>query len=97
MVDETVIGVLMSGQSVRIVTGWVEIHDPASTAARRIPLEHVTGVRRGGADVVILYRYTDPINLTFRQLPAAQELERRLSVILQRTSRSTMWWQFWKR
>ncbi len=95
--DSTFIGVLTSGQSVWLVPGWVEIHDPVGTAVRRLPLDGIADIRRGGADVMILYGYTDPINLTFRQLSAAQELERRLSAILGFTSGSSMWWQFWKR
>ncbi len=70
--DAAVVLPLLNGRTLVLHDGVLSIRDRTDAVVARVEMDDVTGINRGGSDLIITRRETDPIVITAAVLADAQ-------------------------
>jgi hypothetical protein len=86
---------LVDGHTVTLLSDALVVADAMGRESTRIRLEEITIMQRGGADIIVVRGYHDPVTLRFAGVAAATAFERSLNAVKRRGSPEQpqrRWW-----
>ena len=90
--DATDVISLIDGERLILRDGRLTILDATGRVVRQIDLSDISGVRRGGRDLVVICRATDPLVVTTATLADAQRFVDRFQQHVT-ANRAMTWWK----